>query len=71
MHCSIANYSNFKKCPCRVTQAPQAPVVLQARMGPPVHPVTTALLAALGCPDLKVMLANPVRRDRLAPRALR
>lgn len=46
-------------------------MVLQARMGPPVHPVTTALLAALGCPDLKVMLANPVRRDRLAPRALR
>lgn len=54
-----------------VTQAPQAPVVLQARMGPPVHPVTTALLAALGCPDLKVTLANLVRRDRLAPRALR
>jgi len=54
-----------------VTQAPRAPAVLQARTGPPVHLVTMVLPAALECLDLKVMLANPARRDPPAPRAPR
>ncbi|EPY77798.1 hypothetical protein CB1_001183009 [Camelus ferus] len=54
-----------------VTQGPQAPAVLQAKMAPQVQLVAMVLLAALGCLDRKVMLASQVRRDHLAPRALR
>lgn len=54
-----------------VTQVHQGPVVLQAKTDPQVHLVAAVLLAALGCQDQKVMLANQVRRDHPAPRAPR
>lgn len=54
-----------------VTQGPLAPVVLQARTGPPAPLAAMVLPVALGCLDLKVTLASPERRDHLAPRALR
>lgn len=68
VHYKIFTFQTFL---CRVTQAPQEPAALQAKMAPQVQLVIMVLLAALGCLDQRVMLANQVRRDHLAPRALR
>lgn len=68
VHYKIFKFQTFL---CRVTQAPQEPAALQAKMAPQVQLVIMVLLAALGCLDQRVMLANQVRRDHLAPRALR